>query len=126
MAPGDCARRRSRFFSRNGMTGCLRARFSRKGDAMGFAFLDACRIRLCAIVALGTVAVSANAEAPAPGPNDDGIEPIVVTAQRRSQDVQRVPISIQAFTAKAITDLGIKSSTDLGQVTPNITIALPS
>jgi iron complex outermembrane recepter protein len=93
---------------------------------MGCAFLDACRIRLCAVVALGAVAASANAEAPAPGPNDDGIEPIVVTAQRRSQDVQRVPISIQAFTAKAISDLGIKSSTDLGQVTPNITIALPS
>ena len=54
------------------------------------------------------------------------IDTVVVTAQRRSQDIQKVPISVQAFNAKMITDLGIKTSTDLGQVTPNLTIALPS
>jgi iron complex outermembrane receptor protein len=54
------------------------------------------------------------------------VQEVVVTAQRRSQNIQQVPISIQAFTAKTITDLGIKSSADLGQVTPNVDIAMPA
>ena len=52
------------------------------------------------------------------------IETVTVTAQRRSEDIQTVPISITAFSAKQITDLGIKSSTDLSQFTPNLDIAL--
>ena len=58
--------------------------------------------------------------------NKKQIETIVVTAQRRSENVQNVPISVQAFTGKTLKDLGIKSSTDLTQVTPNLDIALPS
>jgi iron complex outermembrane receptor protein len=52
------------------------------------------------------------------------VETLVVTAQRRSQNIQDVPISVQAFDAKAIGALGIKSSVDLGAVTPNVDIAL--
>ncbi len=52
------------------------------------------------------------------------VETLVVTAQKRSQNVQDVPISIQAFSAKDIQSLGIKSSVDLGAVTPNVDIAL--
>ncbi len=55
-----------------------------------------------------------------------GIETVVVTAQKRSEDVQSIPVTVQAFTAKTITDLGIKSSTDLSQFTPNVDIALPA
>jgi iron complex outermembrane receptor protein len=51
---------------------------------------------------------------------------IVVTAQKRSEDIQKVPISIQAFSAKQIENLGVKSSADLGQITPNVDIALPA
>ncbi len=55
-----------------------------------------------------------------------GIETIVVTAQKRKENVQNVPISIQAFSARTLSNLGIKSSTGLGEVTPNLDIALPS
>ena len=54
------------------------------------------------------------------------IETVVVTAEKRSEDIQAVPISIQAFTSKQINDLGIKASTDLSQFTPNLDIALPA
>jgi iron complex outermembrane receptor protein len=54
------------------------------------------------------------------------IPEIIVTAQRRSEKIQDVPVTIQAFTAKMINDLGIKSSTDLGQMTPNVDVALPA
>ncbi len=56
----------------------------------------------------------------------DSIGEIVVTAQKRSENIQKVPISIQAFTAKDIRALGIKSSSDLGQMSPNVDIALPA
>jgi len=59
-------------------------------------------------------------------PPQDEVPQIVVTAQRRSENIQDVPISIQAFTAKSINDLGIKSSSDLGQVTSNVDISLSS
>ena len=56
----------------------------------------------------------------------ESIGEIVVTAQKRSEDIQKVPISIQAFSAKQIQALGVKSSSDLGQITPNVDIALPA
>src|SRR5579863_6663475 len=52
------------------------------------------------------------------------VETLVVTAERRSENIQAVPISIQAFAAKDIEALGIKSSIDVGAVTPNVDIAL--
>ena len=54
------------------------------------------------------------------------VSDIVVTAERREENVQSVPISIQAFSAKDMRALGIKSSVDLGAVTPNVDIALPA
>lgn len=57
---------------------------------------------------------------------DETIETVVVTAQKRAEDVQSVPVTVQAFTAKTISDLGIKASTDLSQFTPNLDIALPA
>ena len=54
------------------------------------------------------------------------LEEVIVTAQKRSENIQDVPIAIQAFTSKAIADLGIKASTDLSQFAPNVDIALPA
>ena len=54
------------------------------------------------------------------------VEEVIVTAQKKSENIQNVPVSIQAFSAKMISDLGLKSSTDLAAVTPNVDIALPA
>jgi iron complex outermembrane receptor protein len=53
------------------------------------------------------------------------LETIVVTAQKRSENIQDVPISIQALSGKDIIKFGIKSSADLSAYTPNVDIALP-
>ena len=50
---------------------------------------------------------------------------VVVTAQRRSQNIQDVPISVQAISSKQLLAAGIKSTQDLGQITPNVTIISP-
>src|SRR5258707_4167801 len=62
----------------------------------------------------------------AAGISDTGLEAIVVTAERRAEDIQTVPISIQAFTGKLLEELGVKSSSDIAQFTSNVEIALPS
>ncbi len=50
---------------------------------------------------------------------------VVVTAQRRSQNIQEVPESVQAVSSKQLIAAGIKSTQDLGQITPNVTIISP-
>ncbi len=58
-------------------------------------------------------------------PNKSGaIEEVVVTAQHRSERLQNVPISINAFTRRDIQQLGLTTTSDLSAVTPNLTIAL--
>jgi iron complex outermembrane receptor protein len=61
----------------------------------------------------------------APRSDQPEIPTIVVTAQRRSENIQNVPVSVQAVTSKEIQALGIKQTEDLGQITPNLTIASP-
>ena len=76
-----------------------------------------------ALLAGGAAAQTAPGGAAA---SDSELQTIVVTAQRRAEDIQSVPITIQAFTGKDLADLGVKSSSDLGQFAANVEIALPS
>ncbi|MEA3135465.1 MAG: iron complex outerrane recepter protein, partial [Gammaproteobacteria bacterium] len=54
--------------------------------------------------------------------NDDntGIEQIIVTANRRAQDLQVVPTSVSAITADQLKDLGITSTTGIAQYVPGV------
>jgi iron complex outermembrane receptor protein len=63
-------------------------------------------------------AETAAAEAPVVGE-------VVVTAQRRAQNIQEVPISVQAISGDQMASTGIKSTQDLGQITPNVSILSP-
>src|SRR5277367_3919071 len=73
------------------------------------------------------VSMTARAQtAVSPPSESDALQTIIVTAQRRSEDIQDVPISIQAFNGKELADRGIKSSVDIDELTTNVTIALPS
>jgi iron complex outermembrane recepter protein len=60
------------------------------------------------------------------GGRDDQLQEIVVTAQRRTENAQDVPLSITAFSERDIDTLGIRSTADIGKITPNVSIALPS
>lgn len=48
------------------------------------------------------------------------IEEIIVTAQKRQEKQQDVPISIQAFSAEKMTEAGILEIEDLGTITPGL------
>lgn len=60
--------------------------------------------------------------APATTGADVGLEEIVVTAQRRSENLQNVPISVTAVTGETLTASAIGSQVSLPQVTPNMQI----
>src|SRR5579872_5537512 len=79
--------------------------------------------------ALALLASAAAAAQTAPGGasaiSDTELQPIVVTAQRRAENIQDVGISIQAFTANDIAQLLLRSSSDIGQYASNVEIALP-
>ncbi|PHR61530.1 MAG: hypothetical protein COA47_05715 [Robiginitomaculum sp.] len=51
------------------------------------------------------------------------IEEIIVTTRKREENMQSIPISITAFTAKDIENAGIKSVDDIALLTPGFTIS---
>jgi iron complex outermembrane receptor protein len=83
-------------------------------SAFGRSFLAA--------VSLAAFATPAFAQEnpPAAEDNSGGIEEIVVTAQKREQNLRDVPVAITAFNANAISRLGLSSSEDLAGFTPNL------
>jgi len=48
------------------------------------------------------------------------LEEIIVTAQKRQQNLQEVPIAVTAFTGKMLQDSGIKDIRELAAVTPSL------
>lgn len=57
-----------------------------------------------------------------PAENNNQVEEIVVTAQKRSQNLQDVPISIVAITADSAKAAGIETSLDIGVITPGLSV----
>ena len=51
-----------------------------------------------------------------------GLQEIVVTAQRRSENIQNVPIAVTAFTADTLRAKGITDLHSLSQLTPNVNL----
>src|SRR6267142_4603174 len=54
--------------------------------------------------------------------SDTPIEEIVVTAQRRRENLQDVPITVQAFSAQALESSGVTNAADLARVVPGMTM----
>ena len=51
------------------------------------------------------------------------IADIVVTAQRRSESIQNVPITIQALSAETLSQLSVSSFDDIVKYLPNVSLA---
>lgn len=84
-----------------------------------------------AVALLAPAAAHAQTTAPATRPapatgaeqsDTGGIPDIVVTAQKRSENVQNVPISISAFTAAALEERAVTSVASLSNISPNVTL----
>src|SRR5579863_2621884 len=53
--------------------------------------------------------------------DSDSIQEITVTAQRRTENMQDVPITIQALTAETLTQLNVATLDDFIKYLPNVT-----
>lgn len=60
------------------------------------------------------------------GPVSAQIEELVVTAQKRAEDIQDVPISITAFSGDFMEESGVDTLQDLSFYTPNLTLTQSS
>ena len=75
---------------------------------------------------LGSASFGASAAEPATaagGAGADTLEEVVVTAQRRTENMQDVPISMQAFTGQALQQLNISTLEDYIKFLPAVTSA---
>jgi iron complex outermembrane receptor protein len=54
------------------------------------------------------------------------IEEVVVTAQKRSEDIQDVPISISVFSGEFMEESGVNTIQELGAYTPNLSLTQSS
>src|SRR5262249_36436142 len=68
----------------------------------------------------GAYAAAPAEEAAAPS---DAIQEVVVTAQRRSENMQDVPISMQAMTSETLQQLNVSTFDDYIKYLPNVTTA---
>ena len=84
-------------------------------------------IAIAAALCVPQVAL-AQAAAPQDGASQDdgGLEEIVVTAQKRDEDLQRVPIAITAVSGEAIVARGINSTMELNAIVPGLNVRTAS
>jgi len=81
----------------------------------------------CAMVAalllcgVGAKSTAGGAEA-VDRPDADQLQEIVVTAEKRPENLQNVPIAVTAFTAQQLQDKGINQVSGLARLTPNVNL----
>lgn len=66
------------------------------------------------------------AVSPQPSESAQQLKEVIVTAQRRAQNIQNVPISMAALSQRTLTQLHIESLTQLESVTPGLVFTSPT
>ena len=79
-------------------------------------------LRCTVVLMTGLAAVPAvHAESAASAPSDDlTLQEVVVTATRREESVEKVPISIEALNQQQLSQYGIKGISDLAAMVPGL------
>ena len=83
----------------------------------------ACSAGATALLGLATPAL---AQTPPAASDSLGLEDIVVTAQRRGQNLQDVPVAVTAFKGESLLERGIARAMDLQQVDSSLNITMQS
>ena len=81
-----------------------------------FTFRDTA-VCACLLALIGAVPVVS-----APALAEQVIEEMVVTARKRSENLQDVPAAVAAFNAVELEERGIGNLIEIGRLTPNITV----
>ncbi len=78
--------------------------------------------KIASAIALSAIGASALTVAPVVTAEGITLEEIVVTAQKREQNLQEVPVSVTAFGGVQLEQTGVQTIADLERVTPNATL----
>ncbi|MEO8315410.1 MAG: TonB-dependent receptor [Pseudomonadota bacterium] len=77
-------------------------------------------IAMTGLTAGGIVHAAAAEEVKA---KDDSLQEVVITAGRRQEDLQDVPVAVAALTAEALVESGVQDFSDLQALTPNLAVS---
>jgi len=99
--------------------GCLQAP-RKPGESFVKQFLQT-SASLALVLGIGAPAFAQEGQAPAA--QEEGRNVIVVSAQKRDEDIQDVPISISAFNEAALDEAGITDIRDLRNIAPSLNLA---
>jgi iron complex outermembrane receptor protein len=77
---------------------------------------------LTVLAPLSFMAIFAQAEVDPNGPDPLALEEVVVTANRRAESIQEVPMSVTAFTGEFFRETGVRNLAGLEQYTPSLKI----
>ena len=81
---------------------------------------------VCASPALAQAAAAAPVQSDgqaAPPQTEDGIADIIITAQRREESLQRVPLAVTAIDGAALREQNVSGLADIARIAPNIAIS---
>ena len=89
------------------------------------AILGASAIRMALAAATSAVDPPAppTSQAEASSPGDQALQPVTITATRRVENVQNVPITVQVLTGQMLEQLHVSSFQDYVKMVPNLTSA---
>ncbi|MEO5962936.1 MAG: TonB-dependent receptor [Thermomonas sp.] len=74
------------------------------------------------LAAVPAMAQQQKQQDPVAGPKTTTLESVKVTARKREETLQEVPVAVTAFTSEALDKLNIRDLADLGPQVPNLTI----
>ena len=77
---------------------------------------------IASAIALG-LGATPNAFAQDASADSQSLEEVIVTAQKRDEKLQNVPIAVSAFTGEQLQARGINNVNDLGSLAPNLQIS---
>ncbi|HEY0340063.1 MAG TPA: TonB-dependent receptor plug domain-containing protein, partial [Steroidobacteraceae bacterium] len=98
-----------------------RPKASRTLLTIGMPLLAATLVVTLAVPVPAAAAATAAADAAnSDAADNSGVEQVIVTANRRAENLQAVPTSVSAVTAEQLKDLGVTSTTAIAQYVPGV------
>jgi iron complex outermembrane recepter protein len=85
-------------------------------------YLNSGVARGCLVALFFSAAVPAWSQDAAPAEDNGGIQEIIVTAQKRTENVQNVPIAISAFAGDALAERAVGNVSQLASLSPNVNL----
>jgi iron complex outermembrane recepter protein len=86
------------------------------------SYLSSGVARGCLVALVFSVATPAWSQTAAPAEDEGGIQEIIVTAQKRTENVQNVPIAISAFAGDALAERAVGNVSQLASLSPNVNL----